>query len=276
MGRRVAADLRKTSFGVVLALVLVAGAACTGDVGESALERVSTTPAPPAGPRIAVDFDDRAGPSAGGISTGDRTALDESVVVVALVDEIVARVGPGIEHGEVASIVNPRPTGAPAVFLAVGAIDGDWVEVLLPVRPNGTTGWVAVADVELRRNPYRIEIDTGEHRLVVRDGDEVLIETTVAIGTGNTPTPIGSFYLTELLRPPDPTGPYGTHAFGLSGFSETLTSFNGGDGVVGIHGTDDPGSLGLDVSHGCIRVANDRIDEMASFLPLGTPVDITP
>ena len=74
--------------------------------------------------------------------------------------------------------------------------------------------------------------------------------------------------------PPDGNGPYGTHAYGLSGFSETLDSFNGGDGVIGIHGTNDPGSLGTDVSHGCIRVANDVIDEMATFLPLGTPVEI--
>ena len=64
-------------------------------------------------------------------------------------------------------------------------------------------------------------------------------------------------------------------AFGLSGFSETLTSFRGGDGVIGIHGTDEPEALGTDVSHGCVRVDNDVITSMAGLIPLGTPVIIT-
>jgi lipoprotein-anchoring transpeptidase ErfK/SrfK len=97
----------------------------------------------------------------------------------------------------------------------------------------------------------------------------------VAIGTGATPTPLGRFYIIELLQPPDPTGPYGPFAFGLSGFSETLTSFAGGDGVIGIHGTNDPVALGTDVSHGCIRMANDVIETLAGVIPLGTPVAIS-
>ena len=100
--------------------------------------------------------------------------------------------------------------------------------------------------------------------------DEIRWETTVAIGTGATPTPIGDFYIIELLRPPTADGPYGPFAFGLSGFSETLTDYAGGQGVIGIHGTNDPASLGSDVSHGCVRVDNDVITEMAGELPLGT------
>ena len=51
-----------------------------------------------------------------------------------------------------------------------------------------------------------------------------------------------------------------------------MSSFNGGAGVIGIHGTNEPAALGTRVSHGCIRVANASITEMATFLPLGTPV----
>ncbi len=43
---------------------------------------------------------------------------------------------------------------------------------------------------------------------------------------------------------------------------------------MGLHGTDAPHGLGTDISHGCIRVANDVITELAGQLPLGTPVDI--
>lgn len=201
--------------------------------------------------------------------------VSETVVAAVRGPRITARVSASDGSAAVAELTNPLPTGAPLVFQVISSIDGPWLEVLLPVRPNGTTGWIEASEVDLSRNPYRIEIDTGDRRLVVRERGEVILDATVAIGTGSTPTPIGAFYITELLRPPDPDGPYGTHAFGLSGFSETLRSFNGGDGVVGIHGTNDPSSLGTEVSHGCVRVANETIDEMATFLPLGTPVVIS-
>ena len=53
-----------------------------------------------------------------------------------------------------------------------------------------------------------------------------------------------------------------------------LSEFNGGDGQIAIHGTDDEGTIGQDVSHGCVRVANDIILKLAK-LPLGTPVVIS-
>ena len=52
----------------------------------------------------------------------------------------------------------------PQVFLVKGRTDG-WLKVLLPVRPNGSTGWVRSADVSVSRNPYRIEVSLGEHRI---------------------------------------------------------------------------------------------------------------
>lgn len=218
---------------------------------------------------------------------GDRGAADggaqagTGVIVGHVVgDEIVAHEGPSSSTSKVAELANPTEAGGPLVFQLVedqvAALDDDaWVEVHLPVRPNGTTGWVPAAELEFSRNPYRIEIDTSDHRLEIwRDGERWL-ETTVAIGTGATPTPIGEFYIIELLQPPDPGGLYGPFAFGLSGFSETLQSFAGGDGVIGIHGTDEPEALGTDVSHGCVRVRNDVITELAGVIPLGTPVTIT-
>ncbi len=177
----------------------------------------------------------------------------------------------------VSELTNPTQVGGPLVFRAVATevdLDDEWLEVHLPVRPNGTTGWVRRDQVSLSSNPYRIEVDVDGHQLQVFSGDELWMQAPVAIGTGDTPTPIGEFYIVELLQPPSPGGPYGTYAFGLSGFSETLTDFAGGDGVIGIHGTNDPSSLGSNVSHGCVRLANDVIGELAGVLPLGTPVII--
>jgi lipoprotein-anchoring transpeptidase ErfK/SrfK len=96
----------------------------------------------------------------------------------------------------------------------------------------------------------------------------------IGVGRSLSPTPTGRYFVTELLRPPDPHGFYGPYAFGLSAYSPVYTSFAGGDGQVGIHGTSAPASIGHDVSHGCIRVANAVVARLARRLPLGTPVTI--
>lgn len=199
---------------------------------------------------------------------------DEVVVAQGAVPEVVAYASPSVLAAEVGRFAHPLDNGGPLVFQAV-ELQGDWLRVLLPVRPNGTTGWIRYADVTLYRNPYRVEVDVSDHKLTVLKANQPITETSVGIGTGATPTPLGAFYLTELLQPPDPEGPYGPYAFGLSGYSETLDSFQGEDAVIGIHGTNDPSSVGGDVSHGCIRLPNDVVSDLATYLPLGTPVLIT-
>jgi lipoprotein-anchoring transpeptidase ErfK/SrfK len=177
------------------------------------------------------------------------------------------------EGEPVATLDNPNENGAPLVFL-VEQNQGEWLQVLLPIRPNGSTGWIHSADVTVAANPFSVDIALAEHRLVVRNGDAVVIDTAIGVGTASTPTPGGKYYIKELLQPPDPGGAYGPYAYGLSGFSNVLDEFNGGDGVIGIHGTNEPEAIGSDVSHGCIRVDNDTITQMAGLLPLGTPVHI--
>jgi len=168
---------------------------------------------------------------------------------------------------------NPQPSGAPLVFL-VERRQSSWVHVYLPARPNGSTGWVRAADVEVRGVPYRVDVLRGAHVLRLYERDELVREFPVGIGTKDTPTPGGTFFIKELLEPANPDGDYGPYAYGLSGFSNVLSSFNGGAGVIGIHGTNEPGSVGRDVSHGCIRLRNEDIRYLAERLPLGTPVRV--
>lgn len=163
----------------------------------------------------------------------------------------------------------------PQVFLVTQQTD-DWAEVLLPIRPNGTTGWVKKSDVRLTPNRFRIEVELGAHRITVYDGDDVMIQEPVAIGTPSTPTPTGKYYTRVLLKAPDPNTVYGPYAYGLSGHSDVLTEFNGGDAELGIHGNNDASVLGKSVSHGCIRMSNESITRLAGLLPLGTPVEILP
>ncbi|MEM7326923.1 MAG: L,D-transpeptidase [Actinomycetota bacterium] len=204
---------------------------------------------------------------------------DTAPVVVGHVigDGIVAYERPDDTSRPVVELSNPTAVGGPLAFRLVSTEPptGPWAEVYLPVRPNGSTGWVRTELLTLTANPYRIEVDRATHSLRVLHRGQPWLETEVAIGTGATPTPVGEFYIIELLQPPDPGGLYGPFAFGLSGFSETLTSFAGGDGVIGIHGTNQPEAIGTDVSHGCIRVENNVISTLAGVIPLGTPVRIT-
>jgi len=173
-------------------------------------------------------------------------------------------------------LLNDRPDArVPQVFL-VDRRKKKWVRVLLPVRPNGTTGWVRAKDVRLTPNRFRIVVERGAHQITVYNGDRVIVQEPIAVGTDDTPTPTGKFYLRVLLKAPNPNTVYGPYAFGLSGHSEVLTEFNGGDAEVGIHGNNDASVLGTSVTHGCIRMSNETITRLAGMLPLGTPVTILP
>jgi lipoprotein-anchoring transpeptidase ErfK/SrfK len=202
------------------------------------------------------------------------------VVARARGDVVVARSRPTVDAPVLVELANPTASGGALVFLVLTSPElvpiAEWLEVMLPVRPNGTVGWIRTSNVDLSLDPFRIDIDVSERRLDLYEGDVLTLSTEIAVGVGATPTPHGQFYLAELLQPPDPNGVYGPYAFGLSGFSEVLDRFAGGDGVIGIHGTNDPSSLGREVSHGCIRVHNDVIVDLAATVPLGTPVSIHP
>jgi len=166
-------------------------------------------------------------------------------------------------------------TSVAQVFLIDSSQRADgWIHVLLPVRPNGSTGWVRASSVVVRRIDYHIRVRLSQHRITVFNGTRVLYEGLVAVGAPRTPTPTGSYYTRVLIKAPNPRTIYGPYAYGLSSHSDALSSFDGGDAEIGIHGNDDVSALGRNVTHGCIRMDNTAITLLASVLPLGTPVDI--
>ena len=157
--------------------------------------------------------------------------------------------------------------------IAHGPADG-WAEVLLPGRPNSATGWVEVDRMQMFVVEGQIVVDLSERTLTYYENGDMVLETPVAVGKAGTPTPTGSFFVTDNVTLADPDSPWGPHAFGLSARSETITEFNGGDGIIGIHGTNQPGSIGKSASLGCVRVRNPVISQLHELIPLGTPVEI--
>ncbi|WP_062136391.1 L,D-transpeptidase [Demequina aestuarii] len=168
------------------------------------------------------------------------------------------------------------PEATPLVFLVKDDADG-WLEVYLPIRPNGSTGWVRTADVTLATTDFSVEVSLVDFELTVFDGQDAVLTTPISVGREDRPTPGGVYYIRELLQPPDPSGVYGPYAYGLSGYSPVLDEFNSGQAVIGLHGTNEPELIGEYVSSGCIRLPNDAITQIVNEvgLPLGTPVLIS-
>ncbi|HVF73985.1 MAG TPA: L,D-transpeptidase [Acidimicrobiales bacterium] len=170
---------------------------------------------------------------------------------------------------------HPDAFGLPVVFLVVGC-DGEWLRVKVPLRPNGSTAWVRADDVRLTETRYRLDVSVSARRLTLRWGARVVLDAPVAVGKPRTPTPVGDFYVESSVKRDVPDPLYGVYALGLSGFSEVLHDFNGGEGRLGIHGTGRPDLIGRAVTAGCIRLRDDHAEEVSRRVPLGTPVRIRP
>ena len=146
-----------------------------------------------------------------------------------------------------------------------------WYRVQLPMRPNGLIGWVHARSVTERALRVRIVIDLSQRRVTLYRGTRPVLVTTAAVGSPSTPTPTGRYYVNQKLVAPDPFGPFGPAALGISAFSPVLQDWAQG-GPIAIHGTNQAELLGSAVSHGCIRVSNDVVERLWRLVPTGTPV----
>ncbi|MGZ4518586.1 MAG: L,D-transpeptidase family protein, partial [Mycobacteriaceae bacterium] len=77
----------------------------------------------------------------------------------------------------------------PQVFRVVRKRPDGWVQVELPQRPNGQTGWIPPGEVDLTTTPYRINVSLSAHHITVFDTSAVLYQGPVATGAAATPTP---------------------------------------------------------------------------------------
>jgi len=151
----------------------------------------------------------------------------------------------------------------------------EWVKLLLPVRPNGTTGWVPRDNVALARTPYWVDVALRARTVTVYRGGKRVLRTRAVVGAPRTPTPLGLAAIYERNRQPDPRAFLGPWALSLTSLSTVLESYGGGPGRVAIHGragTSFRDPLGSARSHGCIRIDNGPVSWMAKRLPQGTPV----
>ena len=149
-----------------------------------------------------------------------------------------------------------------------------WVEVRLPLLPNGSTGWVPRSALgSFHRIWTRLVIDRTLFTATLYRQGKAIFRTRVGVGKPYWPTPAGEFYVRERISGFSDLI-YGPIAFGTNGRSAVLTDWPGG-GFIGIHGTNQPEILPGQVSHGCVRMPNAAIIRLSRLMPLGTPVTIT-
>ena len=146
-----------------------------------------------------------------------------------------------------------------------------WVQIRVPARPNGQTGWVKRDMLgPLKTLRTFLEVDRGRLRATLYRRGKRIWSSPVGVGAPSTPTPAGRFWVRERLR--SLGGVYGPWAFGTAAYSR-LSDWPGG-GVIGIHGTNQPELIPGRPSHGCIRVPNRKIVQLKSLMPVGTPVRV--
>lgn len=188
-----------------------------------------------------------------------------------------ARAAPSTGSPVVARLATTTPEGTADVLTVLRARTGTdgqvWVEVRLPVLPNGSVGWVSRRSLgAYQAVSTRLVIDRGRLRATLFRAGVRIFSAPVGIGANSSPTPAGEFTVRSKLTR-YASAFYGPVAFGTTARSAVLTDWPGG-GYIGIHGTNAPQLLPGRVSHGCIRLRNRDILRLAALMPVGTPVTI--
>jgi hypothetical protein len=151
----------------------------------------------------------------------------------------------------------------------------EWVEIRVPGRPNGRTGWVqrnALARFHVTH--LALVVNRQTLRMYYYKDGRQLWSAPVGIGKPSTPTPAGHFWIREKFSNLPSSSGYWPYAFGTADYS-TLKDWEGG-GVVGIHGpfgapvSAIPGRI----SHGCIRLHTWDDAWLGRHLGIGTPLRV--
>jgi hypothetical protein len=170
------------------------------------------------------------------------------------------------------------PDGFPSVYVLLRSHWTDsrqqWVELRIPGRPNGRTGWVEAGALgPFHLTHLLVVVNREQLRMYFYDNGHQTWSAPVGVGKPGTPTPTGHFWIDERFTIANASSGYYPYAFGTTDYS-TLSDWPGG-GVVGIHGPyyDAAGIPGY-ISHGCIRLHVSDDFWLAAHLKLGTPLHV--
>ena len=130
----------------------------------------------------------------------------------------------------------------------------------------GPDTWNAIGlsaeSLEYFDSQYKITIDLDQFELILREGERLIRGYPVAVGKPSTPTPTGNWRIIQKTL--NPGGAFGARWMRIN------VSWGG----YGMHGTDQPESIGTAASHGCVRMNNEDAISLYDIVPLGTEVTI--
>lgn len=242
-----------------LAAVLIMSAGADPVTGKSA---TSTTPAKPAKLSSLVESTTHTRLDQAPADPNPQQATEGWIVRPTKV--IALRDAPG---GRAFGKVGPKQIGE--TWLPVIDQREQWTRVLLPSKPNGSTGWLRSAHLTRTFTPYLIRVHLSSMRLELFFEGREMNSWTIGIGKPDTPTPTGRTFVLGSIVDPDQT--YSPIILPLGSHSDTLDSFGGGPGTVAIHTWPTTDVLGTASSNGCIRVPQEALNQLTQ-VPLGTLV----
>jgi lipoprotein-anchoring transpeptidase ErfK/SrfK len=234
------------------AAVVLPSRAVAGSTGTTTGATTTTTRSPSSRTRVETVF-----PAAGEL-VGSSIAARKSPNPNSKVIKVMHYFRPDFRVQEILAV--SEQTGS----------DGEpWYRISLPMRPNGTYGYIPAASVKVAPTTGQIVVDVSSRTIDIYQHGRHRWHGKVAVGAPGRETPLGHYYVAARFVPyHDPF--LGVFAVETSAYSK-LTEWPGG-GVVGIHGTSLPQLLGQAVSHGCVRVSNQTAARLKVLAPLGTPI----
>ncbi len=227
MGRIATSGAVRTAVALVLAGTITLAVASTASASTSARPRF---PALPGAAVVTQPLKAIPGPS---------RARGATIAGIVLSAEARSRPGAGRKVWRVGT--QTSWSSEPQVLLVLGSAmhrGRKWLRVLLPIRPDGSTGWIPRDNTTLLFTRYWVTVDTHARTVTIDHDGRPEHRYRAVVGKAATPTPTGLAAIYERDPQPDPTAFLGPWALPLTIFSNVLYNFGGGPGRVAIHGRD--------------------------------------
>jgi hypothetical protein len=177
-----------------------------------------------------------------------------------------------------ARVGSKTPFGSQRALSVVATRHGHWLAVTEAGVGNNRVVWVDAKSGGLRyaRTRFELDIDLSGRTLVVRRNGVAVRRLSVGVGRAGSPTPTGTFAVTDKLNGGSYSASYGCCILALSATQPNLPAGWTGGNRIAIHGTLSAGDFGRAVSAGCVHASDSDLRYLMRNVPLGTPVVIRP